>query len=182
MFKRLQTPILLAVFLLIVPPFFYLFNYSQPRSLNVDNKTDYELPFPGLLPDHPLYLVKMLRDQTLVFITRDFESRARMQLELSDKRIRAGELLIDEKKYDLAISTFSKGERYFEQAIETLKSAKQQGQAPTTDIIDQMKRSNKKHIIVLSQRAKNINKSLLGEMVLVLELNKKNSQTLQTLQ
>ena len=97
MFKRLQTPILLILLLLIIPPFIYLFNYAQPVSLNIDNKANYELPFPGLLPDHPLYLLKAGRDRALIFVTRDYDSKARLQLELSDKRVRAGELLVDEK-------------------------------------------------------------------------------------
>jgi len=181
MFKRLQTPILLLLLLLIIPPFFYLFNYSAPISLNIDNKDKYELPFPGLLPDHPLYLFKAARDQALVFVTTDYERKARLQLELSDKRVRAGELLVDEKKYELAGSSFSKGERYFEQSIETLSSAKKQGQAPTSDIVEQMGRSNKKHQEILMRSSKLFSGSMREEFSLVLELNKQNGNQLQSL-
>lgn len=181
MFKRLQAPFLLILLLLIIPPFIYLFNYSQPVSLNIDNKANYELPFPGLLPDHPLYLLKAGRDRALVFVTRDYESKARLQLELSDKRVRAGELLMDEKKYELAITTYSKSERYFEQSIETLSSAKIQGQPPTADIIDQMSRSNNKHNEILNRSSKELNGLLKEQLSHVLALNKQNADNLQSL-
>lgn len=181
MFKRLQTPILLILLLLIIPPFIYLFNYSQPISLNIDNKDAYELPFPGLLPDHPLYLLKAGRDKVLVFVVRDYEAKARLQLELSDKRVRAGELLVDDKKYALAVTTYSKGERYFEQAIETLSSAKIQGQTPTTSILDQMSRSNEKHYEILLRSAKELKTPLKEQLSFVIALNKQNSDKLQSL-
>ena len=181
MFKRLQTPILLILLLLIIPPFIYLFNYAQPVSLNIDNKANYELPFPGLLPDHPLYLLKAGRDRALIFVTREYDSKARLQLELSDKRVRAGELLVDEKKYELAIDTYSKGERYFEQTIETLKSAKIQGQTPTASMIDQMSRSNIKHNDILTRTSKELSGSLRERMGEVLTLNRQNADSLQSL-
>lgn len=181
MFKRLQTPILLILLLLVIPPFIYLFNYSQPISLNIDHKDRYELPFPGLLPDHPLYLLKMGRDKALVFVMRDYDSKARLQLELSDKRIRAGELLVDGKKYDLAVTTFSKGERYFEQAVETLQAAKVQGQMPTASLIDQMSRSNKRHYEILLRSAKEMSTAQKEQLSFVIALNKLNSGNLQSL-
>ncbi len=181
MFKRLQTPILLILLLLIIPPFIYFFNYSQPVSLNIDNKTNYELPFPGLLPDHPLYLLKASRDQVLVFVIRDYEKKARLQLELSDKRVRAGELLVDENKHELAVNTFSKGERYFEQTIETLSAAKIQGQTPTASLLDQMTRSNKKHNEILMRSSKELKGSLKERLSFVITLNNQNSGNLQSL-
>ena len=181
MFNRLQSAFLLVLLLLIIPPFIYLFKYSQPISLNIDNKADYELPFPGLLPNHPLYLLKAGRDQVLVFVVRDYEAKARLQLELSDKRVRAGELLVDDKKYELAVTTYSKGERYFEQAIETLSSAKIQGQTPTASILDQMSRSNEKHYKILMRSSKGLDSSLKERLSLVLALNKQNSDNLQSL-
>jgi len=181
MFKRLQTPILLTFLLLIIPPFIYFFNYSQPVSLNIDNKSSYELPFPGLLPDHPLYLLKAGRDKVLAFMVRDYEAKARLQLELSDKRVRAGELLVDNDKYSLAVTTYSKGERYFEQAIQTLSDAKAQGQTPTASILDQMSRSNKKHYEILIRTAKELSQPLKEQLSLVVELNKQNSDSLQSL-
>lgn len=181
MFKRFQRPILLLFFLLVIPPFFYFFNYTPPTSPNMDNKTAYELPYPGLLPDHPLYLLKTLRDRTLVFVTRDYETRSKIQLELSDKRVRAGEMLMNEGKYELAVTTFSKGERYFEQAIETLQSAQTQGQAPTAGMVDQMKRSNLKHAEILKRSSKKMSNSLKTDFDLILTLNVKNGNSLQSL-
>lgn len=181
MFKRFQRPVLLSLFLLAIPPFFYFFNYIPPTSPNMDNKTAYELPYPGLLPDHPLYLLKTFRDRTLVFVTQDYEKRAKIQLELSDKRIRAGELLMGEEKYELALTVFSKGERYFEQAIETSEAAQTQGQAPTAGMVEQMKRSNLKHSEILMRSSKKFDSSLRSEFDLVLTLNKKNKNKLQSL-
>src|SRR3990167_4224499 len=57
MVKKIGVPIILGIFLLFIVPVFYLVDYSQQVSLNQD-KVEYQLPHPGILPDHPLYVFK----------------------------------------------------------------------------------------------------------------------------
>lgn len=93
-----------------------------------DKKVEYQLPYPGLLPDNPLYFLKALRDAVIDFLISDPLKKADFYLLAADKRLNAGVYLVNTKnKYDLAESTISKGENYFEKAIAKTKEAKTQG-------------------------------------------------------
>jgi hypothetical protein len=86
---------------------------------------DYTLPYPGILPDNPFYMLKTARDNFIGLLISDAKKKAEFNLLQADKRLQAGVYLIDKnKKYDLAEQTISKGENYFEQAISKLEEAK----------------------------------------------------------
>lgn len=101
--------------------------------------------FPGILPGHPLYPLKMIRDKILLFLTTDSLKKAELLLQFADKRIRAAEALILEKnKVDLGISTLTKAEKYLEQAINQEKIASEAGK-DTKDFLKRLSRATKKH-------------------------------------
>lgn len=87
----------------------------------VTEEVDYYLPYPGILPDHPLYWLKMIRDRVLLWLTRNPAARLERLLLYADKRVGAAEALIKGGKVDLGITTASKAEKYLEQAIEQLE-------------------------------------------------------------
>jgi len=155
MFKKLITLLLLIIFLLSTVPFFYLVNYSQTITLK-DERVVYEMPYPGILPDHPLYSFKILRDRILDFTTRDKIKKAKLYLLFSDKRVKMGEALVKKSKNDLAISTTSKAEKYFLKIPELLKESKEQGNGPTQELINKVKSSNIKHKEIIQNFLKEI--------------------------
>lgn len=90
-------------------------------------KIDYYMPYPGILPDHPLYKIKMVRDQLWLSLTSDPVKKAELLLLFADKRIGAGEVLIKGNKVSLGISTLIKGEKYLERAMAEVDKAKRKG-------------------------------------------------------
>lgn len=80
-------------------------------------KVEYYLPYPGILPDSPLYKVKALRDRISLWLVTDPGKKAEKELLLADKRIGAAVALLDGGKDELAVSTATKGEKYLEQAV-----------------------------------------------------------------
>lgn len=99
---------------------------STPSS----NKTiDYTLPYPGLLPDNPLYILKAARDRIISILISGPVKKANFYLLAADKRLNEGVSLFNkgEKKYSLGESTISKGENYFEKGISKIEMAKKQG-------------------------------------------------------
>src|SRR3989338_3097792 len=90
---------------------------------------DYTLPYPGLLPDNPLYVLKAIRDRIVEVLISDPIKKANFYLLQADKRLNAGVLLFNkgEKKYKLGETTISKGENYFEKGIAEVERAKKQG-------------------------------------------------------
>lgn len=104
---------------------FSLFRFPQKSFGQISSpKEEYRLPYPGILPDHPFYFLKMIRDRLWVWLTTDPEQRARLYLLLADKRLAAGERLLAKNKPDLALTVVSKGEKYLEKAAFLVKRKK----------------------------------------------------------
>lgn len=80
-------------------------------------QVNYYLPYPGILPDHPLYWVKMIRDRVQLWFIFDKEQKAEKMLLYSDKRLGAAWALIEGQKQDLGVTTLTKGEKYLEEAV-----------------------------------------------------------------
>lgn len=89
----------------------------------------YQLPYPGILPDSPLYPLKALRDRIILFLIADPLKKAEFTLLQADKRLASAEELVKRRigRESLAESTASKGEKYFSQAVFAAKEAKKQG-------------------------------------------------------
>lgn len=84
---------------------------------------DYYLPYPGILPDHPLYWLKMVRDRIGLVITSGETAKAGKLLLYADKRLGAAWALIDGGKQSLGVSTLTKAEKYLEQAVNSPSDA-----------------------------------------------------------
>ena len=50
---------------------------------------NYLLPYPGMLPDNPLYMLKAMRDRVINFLIADSQKKAEFYLLQSDKRLNA---------------------------------------------------------------------------------------------
>jgi hypothetical protein len=88
-------------------------------------KVEYYLPYPGILPDNPLYKLKAIRDRLRLWFELDEEKKARLELLYANKRINAAVFLVDGGKGSLGVTTATKAEKYLEQAVErTLKLSK----------------------------------------------------------
>lgn len=85
----------------------------------------YVLPYPGLLPGHPLYSIKALRDKIIEFLITDPLKKADFYILQADKRLNSGILLSQQGKWQEAESTISKGENYLEMAVGRVRAAKE---------------------------------------------------------
>lgn len=121
-----------------------------------EERINYELPYPGILPDHPLYPLKMIRDRIIELLTSDPVKKANFYLLQADKRLSAGILLFEKGKGDLSETTISKGQNYLEKALESAIKAKTQ-QDSALDIAAKISASSIKHkeeIEKINDRAK----------------------------
>ena len=125
----------------------------SPTPTLTPKPVDYQLPYSGLLPDSPLYFLKVARDRISDFLISDPLKQAEFDLLQADKRLNAGVSLFDKGKQDLAEVTISKGENYFEKAIQNIETAKKQGQ-DTSSLLEKIQRSVKKHQEVLKSLEK----------------------------
>ena len=143
MMKKILVSLSLLIFLLS-----FNISFAQEISPTPNPKVNYELPYPGLLPDHPLYILKIIRDRIVDFLISDPLKKAEFNLLQADKRLNAGIYLFNKDKIVMSISTISKAENYFEKAIRKIKEARGQGRE-TSKITNKIINSAKKHKEVL---------------------------------
>lgn len=148
--KKLIVAILLVLLSLNFASFSFAQNTSTSSALP---KVEYELPYPGLLPDNPLYYLKAIRDNIFKILIRDPMKKAEFDLLQSDKRLGAGVALLEKGKEDLAITTLSKSGNYFDDAIANIFKAKRQGEN-TDQLLDKMITAAKKHQLVIREMQK----------------------------
>lgn len=114
-------------------------------SSSMKNETvSYDLAYPGILPDNPLYILKTLRDRIVSILINDPLKKAEFDLLTSDKRLYAGYFLVNKNKPGLAIVSISKSNNYFFEAINNLSEAKKMGES-TNSLASRMKLSVQKH-------------------------------------
>jgi HEPN domain-containing protein len=115
---------------------------------NIGERIDYELPWPGLLPDHFLYPIKMLRDRIWLELTTDPLERAELLLKLADKRLWAAQMLIEEGKNSLAVTTATKAEKYLQRALDQEQIAREDGNE-TNSFLEKLAKATLKHEEIL---------------------------------
>lgn len=118
-------------------------------------RVDYFLAYPGILPDHFLYPLKMIRDRITLFFTVDPLRKVDVLLLYADKRIGAAKALMEKGKADLAITTATKAEKYLERAVNQERIARESGK-DTSGQKDKLLKATYKHEEVLGEIGANV--------------------------
>lgn len=87
----------------------------------------YELPYPGLLPGHYLYPLKMMRDRVVEWLTFDRDKKVELMILYADKRMAAAKVLLERGEEDLGVETGLKAMMYQERAISMIEGNKAEG-------------------------------------------------------
>lgn len=109
-------------------------------------KAEYLLPYPGVLPDHPLYALKVIRDRILDVLIVDPVRKAEFYLLQGDKRLNMSIFLVAQGKPVLAEQVVSKGEKYMMQAVNGLATVKASGKEVPGYLMDRLEKSLAKHV------------------------------------
>lgn len=112
---------------------------------------EYTLPFAGLLPDSPLYPLKVVRDNFWLFFTRDNIKKAEVLLLFSDRKTAASQMLFESGKWEKGVDTMTEAEQNFERMVDMVVLSKSQGVSPDEGFIQKMKLSNTKHRQIIEQ-------------------------------
>ncbi|KKR75991.1 MAG: hypothetical protein UU21_C0021G0014 [Candidatus Levybacteria bacterium GW2011_GWA2_40_8] len=134
---------------------------STMETLNEDNletekKVEYALPYPGILPDHPLYFLKNIRDKIMDFLIRDPLKRVEFNLLMSDKRMNMALSLSEKGKDELAEKIASEAEMFYEKAVLEVKKAQEQQRELNSEILDKLEQASLKYQEVISKIITNI--------------------------
>lgn len=87
----------------------------------IGEKIEYQLAWPGMLPDHPLYKLKVLRDKVMYRFIKKPVKKLEFYLLQTDKGISAASLLFEKGNVRLAQETVLKAEHNYTQLISDYK-------------------------------------------------------------
>lgn len=90
-----------------------------------NNKVNYPLPWPGILPDNKLYKLKVLRNKIIERMIVSPVKKVEFDLLMADKTIHASKLLIEKGEINLAKDTALKGENYYSMLVQDYNTALQ---------------------------------------------------------
>lgn len=176
--RKLLINCLIALFL-ISSLFIAQTTFAQTATESAKN--NYQLPYPGLLPDNPLYSLKALRDKLIEFLISDPIKKAEFDLLSADKRLSIGIVLFEKKKQDLSENTISKGENYLEEGIKNLETAKKEGRQIEIGLLSNYDRSVRKHKEILEGLSQKSSRELKQKFAKDLKRIEKFSQMLSKL-
>ena len=180
--KKFGRFVLLFLFLIILPAMAYFVMESSGAPVATpQEKVVYNLPYPGILSDHPLYFMKITRDRLMEFLTRDNVKKAQLYLLYSDKRVAMAMSLAKKGKSQQAISAFSKGEKYFLKIPDILRVVKEQGGQPPSGFVETLKVSNAKHAELIGELMKTLPEGNQEYLAALLNLNLEIKKALETL-
>jgi hypothetical protein len=116
----------------------------------LNSQVDYTLPYPGgILPDHPLWPLKVIRDRVWLFITTNTTRKIELQLLFADKRLGSAKILFERNNQDVGVATLEKAERYLIEASDREKVARANG-VDTSELLDRLARASLKHYEIMS--------------------------------
>ncbi|MCL4363764.1 DUF5667 domain-containing protein [Patescibacteria group bacterium] len=180
--KTFGRAILICLILIILPAMTYVVMESSGASVSTpQEKVVYDLPYPGILPDNPLYFLKIIRDRITEFLTRDNLKKAQLYLLYSDKRVAMAMALAKKGKNQEALSTFSKAEKYFVKIPELLKENKSQGGQTPSSFVETLKLANAKHAELITELMKTLPEGSQDSLNQLLKLNQSVKVAVETL-
>jgi len=121
-------------------------NQDQAKDLVEVDQDEYILPYPGILPDHPLYFLKQLRDNILDFLIVDSYRKVEFYVLQADKRLNMALFLYEkDEASELASKTIFDASAYLEKALTQLSSLNADNDG-YQGVVDIFSRSVVKHI------------------------------------
>lgn len=111
---------------------------------------EYALPYPGMLPDHPLFFLKRLRDSLMEMLISDPMKKAEFYLLQADKRL-AMALAYEEKKQTTSVlSMITEDANYYKKLTGILSEQEKQTVPVPGYLVSKIRSSLQKHIEVMT--------------------------------
>lgn len=173
------------IFFLMVFAFLIIFpnSASAKEEITIQDSTPsavvkYDLAYPGMLPDHPLYKLKVLRDKITTFLIQDPMKKAEYHLLLADKRIHMSKILVEKGKIELAKETALKGENEYTLLVFMFKDV---GKKPSKTFFDTLQAAALKHQEILNEIVARVGEKDKKTFETVIQFSKRNADELKTI-
>ncbi len=120
-----------------------------------EEKEEYLLPYPGILPDHPLYFLKALRDRILEALIVDPLRKSEFYLLQADKRLNMAIFFGNRGADSQVAQSVTIAEQFMEWTVQRLVAFKNAGSQVPASLVDRLEKSMAKHSEVLENMAAN---------------------------
>jgi hypothetical protein len=110
----------------------------------------YFLPYPGILPTHPLYMFKALRDRIIEMLITDKVRKAEFYILQADKKLNMAIFLSSAGQSAPAKQAFADAVVLREKAVSILEQLKSSGSDAPRYVVEKLVMSLGKHIEVLN--------------------------------
>ena len=131
-----------------------------------------------MLPDNPLYKIKVLRDKIMLILINDPNKKAAYHLLLANKQLLMSKMLVDKGNIPLARETALKGENQITLMTFAFKKA---GLKPQENFLNEVKMATLKHQELLKEIIAKVPADDAGTFSTVLEFSQRNVDELQNL-
>jgi Domain of unknown function (DUF5667) len=139
-------------------------------------KNDYLLAYPGMLPDNPLYKLKVLRDKIMAALITDPQKKVDYDLLQTDKQIGMALQLAEKKEIDLAKTTALKAENNFTQLVFVYRTNSTKPDAKT---FQKLEKAAGKHQEVLQSIMKKVSSDDAKTFQQVINFSQTNKDSLE---
>lgn len=178
-FNVLKKTSLLIILTILITGFFVK-NYADADEIKASiiqiAKIDYDLAYPGMLPDNPFYKLKVLRDKLSTTLISDPYKRTAFYLLQADKGILATAILIDKHRVDLANETALKAENNVSLLTGELYRFSEK---PSNEFFNKLKTASLKHQEVLESLIERLPENEQKTLKTVLYFSKTNLNTIE---
>lgn len=154
---------------------------EKKDGMGMEEKVSYTLPYPGILPDHPLYFLKKIRDQILESLISDPVRKIEFYVLQSDKALNAGIFLGARDKQTLASEMFVKSGTSMENAVKAAASLKASGRELPGYVLERLNNSLAKHEETLTELGQKAVETQKANLMKVFELMKKLQQDVSSM-
>ncbi|MCX7997038.1 MAG: DUF5667 domain-containing protein [Patescibacteria group bacterium] len=111
---------------------------------------DYQLPYPGILPDNPLFFLKRIRDSIQLATVSSPLEKACINLQLADKDMAAGVELSRKGKHKLAEERMTVAQDRVEQASQVIiENSKDITPKDSKEFAITLEKANRKHLEII---------------------------------
>lgn len=161
--------ILSFIFILTLVPF----TFAQTNNT--------ELPYPGLLPDSPIYFLKIMRDKVKGFFFFGEDGKAQYALTLAEKRLSEAKALADKGEDELASTTAEQAGIENENAQEHLAKAEAEGKDVAT-IVNRLAANSARQQAVLARVLEKAPEQAKAAIERAMEMSKRGLTKAQEMQ
>lgn len=113
-------------------------------------RVEYYLPYPGMLPDNPLYFLKNIRDRIIEVLISDPVNKSEFYILQADKKLNMGAVLMSEGKTQDAVKILDESLAHRRHAVDVLLKAQETGVTVPGYVFEKLVLSLQKHNEILS--------------------------------